>query len=111
MSGTRYEVLRYRGNVTGADQAQPGRVLGCDEFGRPYEVIDAEFEPCPECDPTVGWPGPLWWATVPTAPDVCPGCQGSGGRTTVQLQYATPDNLRDYLASFPASFYAGGEAA
>ena len=47
-----YRVLRYPGDVTGT--ATPGRVLGADVVGRPYEVLDAEFHPvfnggfCPE---------------------------------------------------------------
>jgi|tagenome__1003787_1003787.scaffolds.fasta_scaffold20467155_2 hypothetical protein len=41
----RFEVLHYPGNVTGADKAQPGALLGGDETGRPYEVIDAEYMP------------------------------------------------------------------
>jgi hypothetical protein len=63
VSGQRYEVLHYRGNVTGSDTAQPGALLGADEFGRPYEVIDAEYDP-------------------------------DSDRTTVQLQYASPESIR-----------------
>lgn len=73
----RYEQLHYRGNVTGADRAQPGQILGHDELGRPYEVLDAEYEP-------------------------------DSGRTTVNLQYATPDNLRAALAA--AGITPGGAA-
>lgn len=43
--GNHYPTLRYRGNVTGSDTAQPGALLGHDEIGRPYEVIDAEYIP------------------------------------------------------------------
>lgn len=39
---TRYEVLHYPGDVTA--RVRPGQILGCDEFGRPYEVIDAEYQ-------------------------------------------------------------------
>jgi hypothetical protein len=67
----RYEELHYPGDVTGSDQAQPGALLGHDELGRPYEVLDAEYD-------------------------------AAADRTTVNLQYATPANLRaalDGLAS------------
>lgn len=65
----RYPVLRYPGNVTGSDQAQPGVILGWDEFGRPYEVIDAEF--------------------VPDGSHF-----GEPAHTDVFLQYATPEAIR-----------------
>lgn len=68
---TRYEQLHYPGDVTGSEDAQPGRVLGGDEFGRPYEVIDAVYEPCePGCD-----------------------LHGTCGRTTVNVQYAVAENI------------------
>lgn len=35
-----YRLLRYRGRVDVA----PGQPLGCDVFGRPYEVIDADYD-------------------------------------------------------------------
>jgi hypothetical protein len=41
----RYEVLHYPGDLTGAEQMQPGRILGHDELCRPYEVLDAEYDP------------------------------------------------------------------
>lgn len=44
MSGD-FGLLHYRGDVTGAHLAQPGSLLGCDEAGRPFEVIDAEYDP------------------------------------------------------------------
>lgn len=62
IDGQRYEVLRYRGNVTGHDGAQPGRILGGDELTRPYEVIDATYDPAADL-------------------------------TTVQLQYASNENI------------------
>jgi hypothetical protein len=65
--GTQYPVLRYPGNITGADGAQPGALLGHDEIGRPYEVIDAEYIDTPD---------------------------GVGGYTNVFLQYATPETLK-----------------
>lgn len=40
-----YPVLTYPGNITGSEGCQPGRLLGWDEIGRPYEVIDAEYLP------------------------------------------------------------------
>lgn len=96
---SQYAVLHYRGDVTGAELAQPGAILGHDEAGRPYEVLDAEFEPCGSCDPTVGWPdGPLFEKLNPPDRENCTLCGGSGGRTTVHLQYGTPDAIRAHLA-------------
>lgn len=40
-----FGILRYAGNITGSDDVQPGRLLGHDEVGRPYEVVDAEYDP------------------------------------------------------------------
>lgn len=78
----RYEVLHYRGNVTSSAGAQPGAILGHDELGRPYEVIDAEYAPV--------FCGVLHYDGSP--------CPGNHGMTTVQLQYATAENLRAAMA-------------
>lgn len=94
---SRYELLHYRGDLT--PDIHEGDLLGTDEVGRPYAVIDAEFEPCPECDPTVGWPGPLWWKSADPDREACPGCDGSGGQTTVHLQYATPEQITAAVTS------------
>lgn len=37
-----YEILHYPGDVT--DAAVEGKLLGEDELGRPYEIIDSEFD-------------------------------------------------------------------
>ena len=66
--GAAYPCLRYPANVTGAEVCQPGQLLGWDEIGRPYEVIDAEFIPDAEGSET--------------------------GHTNVFLQYATPETIR-----------------
>lgn len=84
---SQYSVLHYRGDLTGSEQAQPGAILGHDEAGRPYEVLDAEFEPCPECDPTMS---------------ACLACDETGGRTTVHLQYGTPEAIRAHFARLQA---------
>lgn len=39
-----YELLHYRGRMA-ARTVVPGTLLGCDEMFRPYEVIDAEYDP------------------------------------------------------------------
>jgi hypothetical protein len=91
----RYELLHYPGDVTGSDGAQPGTVLGHDEAGRFYEVLDASFERCSTCsgEGTVVAPNrggdPLTAAVV-----TCGQCRGRRGWTTVQLQYASPANIR-----------------
>lgn len=41
---TEYGVLHYAGDVTAADQVQPGMLLGTNELGVPWEVLDAEFD-------------------------------------------------------------------
>lgn len=40
-----YEVLHYPGDVRASEDCQPGRLLGVNEVGHPWEVIDAEYEP------------------------------------------------------------------
>jgi hypothetical protein len=70
VSGQRYGLLHYPGDVTAG--ARPGMVLGCDELGRPYEVLDAEYD---------------------SATD----------RTSVHLQYASPDNVRAHLTQLAAA--------
>ena len=42
---TAYEALHYRGDVSGAQGAVPGRLLGYDELFQPWEVLDAEQDP------------------------------------------------------------------
>jgi hypothetical protein len=42
MTAHRYEVLHYPGDVTA--RVHTGQIFGCDDFGRPYEVIDAEYQ-------------------------------------------------------------------
>jgi hypothetical protein len=37
-----YEVLHYRGDLTGSEDCQPGTLLGVNEMGWPFEVLDAE---------------------------------------------------------------------
>lgn len=64
----RYGVLHYSGDLTGSEGLHPGGILGHDELGRPYEVLDAEYD-------------------------------AATNRTTVNLQYATADNLRAALAA------------
>lgn len=67
---TRYELLHYRGDLT--PYIRPGQLLGYDEVGRPYAVLDAE----------VGY-------HCPHGTDH-PRCQV---RTTVHLQYAPPEQI------------------
>ncbi|TFV90430.1 hypothetical protein [Blastococcus sp. CT_GayMR16] len=86
----RYEELHYRADVTTSDQAQPGAILGHDELGRPYEVLDTEFTP-PQTHAEGHFDGD--GCTFPT-----PGHFRRSG-TTVNLQYATPDNLRAALVA------------
>ena len=81
----RYEVLHYPGDVSGSDQAQPGALLGCDEVGRPYEVIDAEYTP-PGTHAEGHFDGD--GCTFPTEGHFLP------VRTTVYLQYATAETIR-----------------
>lgn len=86
----RYEVLHYLGDLTGSESLQPGRILGHDETGRPYEVIDAEFEPASaHAEGHFDGDG----CTFPTEGHLLP------ARTTVQLQYASVDNVRAALAA------------
>lgn len=40
----RYANVTYRGDVTAADHAQPGELLGRNVLGVPWEVIDAEYD-------------------------------------------------------------------
>jgi hypothetical protein len=96
VSGQGYEVLHYRRDVTGWDTAQPGRILGHDEFGRPYEVIDAEYEPCDDCDGEGTYEAEDDDGRV-YGEEPCPTCQGKRGRTVVQLQYATPENIAAHI--------------
>lgn len=37
-----YKMLNYRGDLTRT--AEVGMILGEDEFGRPYEIIDADYD-------------------------------------------------------------------
>jgi hypothetical protein len=79
-----YPQLTYPGDVTGSPQAAPGHLLGCDEVGRFYEVIDAEF--CPAGQNYVNGTGKTF-----------PGCPEHGrvtAHTTVNLQYATAESLQ-----------------
>lgn len=85
----RYQLLRYRGDAAAA--ARPGDVLGCDDLGRPYEVVDAEVE--------VRYCNGRSHGTCE--------CHGHT-RTTVHLQYATPDSIRAHLARLGAPVPAGG---
>jgi hypothetical protein len=85
-----YPVLRYPGNVTGSDQAQTGAILGWDEVGRPYEVIDAEYIPL---EKVVEDQGEAGLRVV----------DRRGGYTNVFLQYATPDTLRAAREQLAAS--------
>jgi hypothetical protein len=68
----RYEALHYPRDLTEHENLQPGRILGHDEIGRPYEVIDAELE--------------IVWPQGQDAP--------SRARTTVNLQYAGTEALK-----------------
>lgn len=43
MSNDRYGLLHYRRDITSS--VREGQILGCDEVGRPYAVLDAEYEP------------------------------------------------------------------
>ena len=86
--GAAYPVLRYPGNITGADAVQEGKLLGWDEVGRPYEVIDAEFIP----------------ERVEADYD------GSGhvaepGYTNVYLQYAKAESIQAQANEFGASVF------
>lgn len=85
----RYEVLHSPGDVTGAEQAQPGALLGHDEMGRPYEVLDAGLE-----------------YFCPHGTDH-PRCQV---RTSVHVQYATPETLREEMRKIAALLSGGGAA-
>jgi hypothetical protein len=77
-----YPQLTYPGDVTGSEQAQPGHLLGCDEVGRFYEVIDAYF-----VNPqSLSWPD--------EHPPECPDCGRDYPHTHVNLQYATPENIK-----------------
>lgn len=79
-----YQVLHYPDDVR--DGAEPGSILGHDEVGRPFAVIDAELDVCPCCEP-----GPF-------AEEGCPSCDETGLRTTVHLQYATPEQITAAVA-------------
>lgn len=85
-----YPVLRYPSNVTGSEQAQSGAMLGWDEVGRPYEVLDAEFiehSSCPcLCHEGLG--------DVEHRGEKC-GCRSP--YTSVFLQYATAETIRAAL--------------
>lgn len=89
---TRYGLLNYVGDLTGNDEVQPSQILGHDEIGHPYEVLDADFRPCEDCDGT---------------DRACSSCRGRGGRTRVYLQHATPDNIRAALAKGLAQLRGG----
>lgn len=45
MSALRFGSLSYPGDVTDADRLQPGRLLGQDPSGWPYEVAQVEYQP------------------------------------------------------------------
>ena len=75
-----YGMLVYPGNVTGSDDAQPGRLLGVNEAGMPWEVLDAEFRPSTDEEPC--------------GPD----CERTWGHTHVQLQTASVDAMRAAIA-------------
>lgn len=72
--GNPYPQLVYPGDITDWQMAQPGHLLGCDEVGRFYEVIDAELGgvdgECAVCGP------------------------GRELHTHVNLQYATAETLK-----------------
>lgn len=85
--GAAYPCLRYPGNVSGAEALQEGCLLGWDEVGRPYEVLDTEWIGCPDCDSYED--------------GVCR--ERDGGHTNVYLQYATPENIRRQAAELQAS--------
>lgn len=71
-----YTVLHFPGDVVGGDPTgRAGQILGADEFGRPYEIIDCELIAAP---PYEG----------------CLDCYLPLPHTHVHLQYATPDTLR-----------------
>lgn len=38
-----YGVLNYPGDVTSSDATRPGGLLGVNEVGWPWEVLDAEY--------------------------------------------------------------------
>lgn len=79
-----YPKLTYAGDVTGSEQCQPGHLLGCDEVGRFYEVIDAE---------TVVETEMTWGSEKPTREDVI--------ATHVNLQYATAETMKRAAAGQP----------
>jgi len=75
----RFEVLHYPGDLT--DRILAGQVLGADEFGRPFEVLDVERQKVPA-------PGHYFG-------DDCAALDPAHlrVRTEVHLQYATPETL------------------
>jgi hypothetical protein len=88
--GAHYPVLRYPGNVSGNDAVQPGCLLGWDETGRPYEVIDAEYIPRE--------------IVVEDGGDDTQRVVDVRGRyTNVYLQYAQPENIRRQASELQAS--------
>lgn len=70
--GSRYAQLTYRGDVT--ESATPGRILGQDEVGRFYEVIDADYSEFFDDEHEMA------------------------GHTHVNLQYASPETIKRELA-------------
>jgi hypothetical protein len=102
---TPYPVLRYPGNVSGADALQEGCLLGWDVVGRPYEVIDTEWipegEPNPDCGTCHGSGiDPADALEEPDDEGPCPRCVG---HTDVFLQYATPEHIREQAAELQAT--------
>lgn len=83
-----YPVLRFRGDIT--NDLLPGQILGTDEFGRPFEVLDAEVDPV-EVDGHYDGDGCLF----PTPGHLRP-------VTTVFLQYATPETIARAVAELQA---------
>jgi len=89
VSGQRYEVLHYLGDLTGHEGLQPGHIFAHDEIGRPYEVLDVEFTPRNTlAEGHFDGDG----CVFPTPGHFLP------SRTTVQLQYATQDALKAEVA-------------
>jgi hypothetical protein len=78
-----YAQLTYKGDVTSSPNAQPGRLLGMDEAGRYYEVIDAEF----------------------IGPPVFEGCMDHdiGPHTHVNIQWASPEAIKAELTLLEAA--------
>lgn len=79
---SRYEILHYPDDVR--DGTSTGAILGHDEVGRPYAVLDTDLDVC-EC-------------SNPFGDEECPSCLGTGLQTTVHLAYAATEQITAAVA-------------